>query len=229
MTNKNKKQVKTIENIFFSIKKSLPKNIKILAISKNQDISSIKKLYKIGQRDFGENYIQEMIQKYQKLPKDIRWHMTGIIQSNKLKYIIPFINLIHSVQKMKHIQIINKEASKYNRIIKCLLQIKICKDKNKTGITNQIAKKILEDETYKNMKYVKIIGLMGISSFQTTDEEIEKEFFSLNQLYKKFKKKYKHYILSMGMSKDYPIAIKNGSNCIRLGEIIFGKREKRTT
>ncbi|WP_185871831.1 YggS family pyridoxal phosphate-dependent enzyme [Blattabacterium cuenoti] len=214
-----------IENKFLRIKKLIPKNVKILAVSKNQDIYSIKKLYKIGHRDFGENYIQEMLYKYKKLPKDIRWHMIGRIQSNKLKYIISFIYLIHSVQNIKQINIINKIASKNNKIINCLLQIKICNNKNKSGITYQEALKILENETLKKMKNVKIIGIMGMASLKG-GKKIHHEFSYLRSIYNEFKNKYGHYILSMGMSLDYNLAIEYGSTIVRLGTIIFGYRKK---
>ncbi|WP_341652629.1 YggS family pyridoxal phosphate-dependent enzyme [Blattabacterium cuenoti] len=214
-----------IENRFFSIKKMIPKNVKILAVSKNQDISSIEKLYRIGHRDFGENYIQEIVKKYKKLPKDIRWHMIGRIQSNKLKYIIPFIHLIHSVQNIKQINIINKIALKHKKIINCLLQIKICNDKNKSGITFQEASKILENKTFKEMKNIKIIGIMGMASFQEL-KKVHNEFSYLRKLYNEYKNKYGHNILSMGMSRDYNIAIKYGSTIVRLGTLIFGNRKK---
>ncbi|WP_341653189.1 YggS family pyridoxal phosphate-dependent enzyme [Blattabacterium cuenoti] len=214
-----------IENRFFSIKKMIPKNVKILAVSKNQEISSIEKLYRIGHRDFGENYIQEIVKKYKKLPKDIRWHMIGRIQSNKLKYIIPFIHLIHSVQNIKQINIINKIALKHKRIINCLLQIKICNEKNKSGITPQEASKILEKKTFKEMKNIKIIGIMGMASFQEL-KRVHNEFSYLHKLYNEYKNKYEHNILSMGMSRDYNIAIKYGSTIVRLGTLIFGHRKK---
>jgi pyridoxal phosphate enzyme, YggS family len=215
----------TIVNKFLNIKKLIPKNVKILAVSKKQNVDAVEKLYRIGHRDFGENYIQEIVEKYKKLPKDIRWHMIGRIQSNKLKYIIPFIHLIHSVQNIKQINIINKIAFKYDRIINCLLQIKICNDKNKSGITDQEAYKILEDETYKKMKNVKIIGIMGMASFQDL-RKVDNEFSYLRKLYYEYKNKYGHNILSMGMSRDYNIAIKYGTSIIRLGGIIFGNRNE---
>ncbi|WP_341656555.1 YggS family pyridoxal phosphate-dependent enzyme [Blattabacterium cuenoti] len=214
-----------IENRFFSIKKMIPKNVKILAVSKNQEISSIEKLYKIGHRDFGENYIQEIVKKHKKLPKDIRWHMIGRIQSNKLKYIIPFIYLIHSVQNIKQINIINKIALKHKKIINCLLQIKICNDTNKSGITFQESSKILENKTFKEMKNIKIIGIMGMASFQDL-KKVHNEFSYLRKLYNEYKNKYGHNILSMGMSRDYNIAIKYGSTIVRLGTLIFGNRKK---
>ncbi|WP_341657693.1 YggS family pyridoxal phosphate-dependent enzyme [Blattabacterium cuenoti] len=214
-----------IENRFFSVKKMIPKNVKILAVSKNQEISSIEKLYKIGHRDFGENYIQEIVKKYKQLPKDIRWHMIGRIQSNKLKYIIPFIHLIHSVQNIKQINIINKIALKHKKIINCLLQIKICNDKNKSGITFQETSKILENKTFKEMKNIKIIGIMGMASFQEL-KKVHNEFSYLRKLYNEYQNKYGHNILSMGMSRDYNIAIKYGSTIVRLGSLIFGNRKK---
>ncbi|AWU43821.1 YggS family pyridoxal phosphate-dependent enzyme [Blattabacterium sp. (Cryptocercus kyebangensis)] len=218
--------MKNIKCRLFSIRKSIPKNIKILVVSKNQDISSIEKVYQTGHIDFGENYIQEMIPKYEKLPKNIRWHMIGRIQSNKLKYIVPFIHLIHSVQKIKHLKIINKEAIKYNRVINCLLQIKICNEKNKSGINNKEVHDILENNNYKNMKNVKVIGLMGMSSFHGSIKKIRHEFDYLNKIYNESKNRYKYSVLSMGMSRDYPIAIECGSTLIRLGTFFFGKRKK---
>ncbi|WP_185883092.1 YggS family pyridoxal phosphate-dependent enzyme [Blattabacterium cuenoti] len=210
-----------IENNFSYIKKSIPKWVKILVVSKNQDIFSIKKLYQIGHRDFGENYVQEMLKKYKKLPKDIRWHMIGRIQSNKLKHIIPFIHLIHSVQKFEHIEIINKIGLKYNRVIHCLLQIKIGEEPSKSGITNHEAIYILEK--IMNMKNIKIKGLMGMSSFHENMEKIYEEFVFLQKLYNFYKKRFQFNILSMGMSRDYNIAIKCGSTMIRLGTSIFRK------
>lgn len=215
MKNILKKRILYIRNNIIS------KNVNVVAVSKKQKISSIEKLYKMGYRDFGENYAQEMIYKYNNLPKDIRWHMIGNIQSNKLKYIIPFVYLIHSIQKIKHIRIIEKIGKKYNKIIKCLLQIKISKEK-KSGITDKEADEIINNS--KKMKNIKIIGIMGIASFQE-ENNIEKEFKYLYSLYNKYKKKYKHYILSMGMSKDFRLAIKNGSTIIRLGTYLFGKRK----
>lgn len=212
-----------VESIYFSLKKSIPKNIEILAVSKNQHVFSIEKLYQIGHRDFGENYIKEMINKYKILPKDIRWHMIGQIQTNKLKYLIPFVHLIHSVQKIGHLRIINKLACKQGRIINCLLQIKICDEKNKSGITNKEADKILKSESYKCMKNVNVIGLMGMASFGDLSK-VHDEFSYLQKLYNTYKNKYGHYVLSMGMSSDYSIAIEYGSTLVRIGTSIFGSR-----
>ncbi|WP_185858140.1 YggS family pyridoxal phosphate-dependent enzyme [Blattabacterium cuenoti] len=217
-----------IENRFYNINKLIPKHVTILAVSKNQNISYIKKLYQLGHRDFGENYIQEIVKKYEKLPKDIRWHMIGRIQSNKLKYILPFIHLIHSVQNLKQINIINRIGFKHKKIINCLLQIKICDEKSKSGISYQEALKVLEyleHNAYKEMKNIKIIGIMGMASFQEFTK-VHHEFSYLHKVYNEFKNKYGHYVLSMGMSRDYKIAIKHGSTMIRLGTIIFGHRQK---
>ncbi|WP_185855683.1 YggS family pyridoxal phosphate-dependent enzyme [Blattabacterium cuenoti] len=213
-----------IENKLLFIKKSIPSSVTILVVSKNHGISYIKKLYEIGHRDFGENYVQEMKKKYLLLPKDIRWHMIGRIQSNKIKYIIPFIHLIHSVQKLKHIKIINEIGLKQKKVISCLLQIKICQENSKSGINYEEAVRILENCYY--MKNVKIIGVMGMATLQKEEEKLHNEFIFLRKIYNIFKKKYGHKILSMGMSRDYNIAIKHGSNLIRLGTIIFGNRKK---
>ncbi|WP_185872912.1 YggS family pyridoxal phosphate-dependent enzyme [Blattabacterium cuenoti] len=213
-----------IKYSFYSIKQSITNNIQIVAVSKNRSIDCINTLYKIGHRDFGENYVQEMVLKYNQLPKNIRWHMIGKIQTNKLKYISPFIYMIHSVYTLKQLHIINNEAKKHNRIIKCLLQVKICNDKTKSGILNDTEiYHILDYHNNKKMKYVKIIGLMGMSSHYGTDDQIQNEFNFLKKIYKKCKYKYNHSVLSMGMSRDYIIAIKCGSNMIRLGTSIFDK------
>ncbi|WP_185865185.1 YggS family pyridoxal phosphate-dependent enzyme [Blattabacterium cuenoti] len=211
-----------IKKNFFSIKKSIPKNVGILAVSKNQDILSIRKLYQVGQRDFGENFIQEMVKKYHLLPKDIRWHMIGKIQSNKLKYIIPFVHLIHSIQKFKHIEIINKIGNKHNKIIQCLLQIRISNEINKSGISEEDGYKIFESS--KNMKNIKIIGLMGLASFKEKSI-VNNEFFYLKKIYDKYKNKYQCNVLSMGMSRDFNLAIQHGSTIIRLGNYLFGNRK----
>ncbi|WP_185878058.1 YggS family pyridoxal phosphate-dependent enzyme [Blattabacterium cuenoti] len=209
-----------IEKKFFYIKNIVPKYVKILIVSKKQNICSIKKLYKVGQKDFGENYVQDIVEKYNKLPKDIRWHMIGNIQSNKLKYIIPFIYLIHSVQKLKHIKIINEIGLKFNKIVKCLLQIRISNDPNKSGIYNEKISNLLDYS--KNMTNIKILGLMGIASFKEI-KNVENEFLYLSNIYNKLKIKYNFNILSMGMSRDFISAIKYNTTMIRIGSIIFKK------
>lgn len=205
-----------------NIRNKLASNVVIIAVSKQQSTSSIKTAYSIGHRDFGENYIQEMIKKYQKCPKDIRWHMIGKIQSNKLKYIVPFVHLIHSIDKFNQLKIIDQEAIKYQRIISCLLQIKIAQEDNKSGMTAQEAINILDSNSYANMNYVKIIGLMGMASFTKDEMQLSFEFKFLNMLFKKLQKKNSSIkILSMGMSLDYLLAISYGSTMIRIGRHIF--------
>ncbi|WP_185868665.1 YggS family pyridoxal phosphate-dependent enzyme [Blattabacterium cuenoti] len=210
-----------IEDQYLFIKNKIPSFVKILVVSKNQKITSLEKLYNIGQKDFGENYTQEMIKKYHTLPKDIRWHMIGKIQSNKLKYFVPFIHLIHSVQKLKHIKMINKIGCKENRVIHCLLQIKICEEKSKSGITSHEAYEILKRS--QNMKYIKFVGLMGMASMGDM-KKVSQEFSYLQKIYNDYKTLYQHNVLSMGMSRDYHIAIEKGSTLIRLGNVIFNNK-----
>lgn len=206
------------------IKNNIPSHVILIAVSKKHSISSIQEAYNYGQRDFGENYIQEMIIKYKSLPKDIRWHMIGRIQRNKLKIIIPFIHLIHGIEKITQLELINKEAAKYNRIINCLIQIKISNDKN-YGIEIKDINNILYSKLYLDMKYVKIVGLMVISTNTKNINIIKNEFNLINIFFNKLKKINDSIrILSMGMSFDYKFAIYYGSNMIRLGNAIFGKR-----
>ncbi|WGH27913.1 MAG: YggS family pyridoxal phosphate-dependent enzyme [Candidatus Bostrichicola ureolyticus] len=209
----------------FKIKSNIPSYVKIIAVSKNKPISKIKEIYDAGQRDFGENYINELVEKHKSLPKDIRWHMIGKLQSNKIKYIGNFVYLVHSIEKIKHLKILNKEAIKHNRVIQCLLQIKIAEEKKKSGITYLEAIQILKSDIYLNMKNVKIIGLMGIATFSQNKNKISDEFKYLYQIFNIFKEKNNEFnIISMGMSNDYNIAIKCGSNMIRIGNAIFGFR-----
>ncbi|WGH26918.1 MAG: YggS family pyridoxal phosphate-dependent enzyme [Candidatus Bostrichicola ureolyticus] len=209
----------------FKIKSNIPSYVKIIAVSKNQTISKIKEIYDAGQRDFGENYINELVEKHKSLPKDIRWHMIGKLQSNKIKYIGNFVYLVHSIEKIKHLKILNKEAIKHNRVIQCLLQIKIAEEKKKSGITYLEAIQILKSDIYLNMKNVKIIGLMGIATLSKNKNKIYDEFKYLYQIFNIFKEKNNEFnIISMGMSNDYNIAIKCGSNMIRIGTAIFGFR-----
>lgn len=213
-----------IKNNIDEIKKNIPYNVILIAVSKQHSISYIKEAYNYGQRDFGENYIQEMIIKYKSLPKDIRWHMIGRIQRNKLKIIIPFIYLIHGIEKISQLEVINKEAYKYNRIVNCLIQIKISNDKN-YGIEIKNINNILNSESYLSMKYVKIVGLMVIASNTKNVNIIKNEFKIIKFIFNKLKKINSSIkILSMGMSLDYKLAIYYGSNMIRLGTAIFGKR-----
>lgn len=213
-----------IKNNISLIKKNIPSGVTLIAVSKKHSISSIKEAYDSGQRDFGENYIQEMVFKYISLPKDIRWHMIGRIQRNKLKNIIPFIHLIHGVEKINQLEVINKEAYKYKRIINCLIQVKISNDKN-YGVDIKDIDNILNSELYLRMNYVKIVGLMAIGSNTKNINIIKNQFNSINIFFKKLKTLNSSIkILSMGMSYDYTLAIGYGSNMIRLGNALFGNR-----
>lgn len=200
---------------------------KLIAVSKTKPIEDILQAYKIGCRDFGENKVQEMLTKYEQLPQDIRWHLIGHLQSNKVKYIAPFVHLIHSVDSLKLLQEINKQAQKQNRVIDCLLQIHIAQEETKFGLDFIEAEAILQN--IDSLKNIKIIGLMGMASFTDNQEQIQKEFASLKQFFEHCKKTYQAFNiafseLSMGMSGDYQLAVQEGSTMIRLGSSLFGER-----
>ena len=205
----------------------LPKNTTLIAVSKTQSEDDILNVYKTGHKIFGENKIQEMTRKWENLPKDIQWHMIGHVQSNKVKYMAKFVSLIHGVDNMKLINVINKQGDINGRIIKCLLQVNISNESNKYGLNEIKLFEILEylknnDSIYKN---IRIIGLMGMASFTNDYKLIKTQFKFLQDLFLKIKKMNSNFTtLSMGMSNDYLIAIKNGSNMIRIGTKIFGKR-----
>jgi pyridoxal phosphate enzyme (YggS family) len=193
------------------------KNVTLVAVSKTKPIEDIKALYDLGQRDFGENYVQELADKAEQLPKDIRWHFIGHLQSNKVKYIAPFVHLIHGVDSLKLLQEINKQALKNNRIIDCLLQVYIAKEETKFGLDeNELA-----DVLTGQFANVRICGLMGMASFTENMEIVRNEFRYLKTI---FDKHAKLTTLSMGMSSDYKIAMEEGSNMVRIGSLIFGER-----
>ena len=206
------------------IQKSIPNNVTLVAVSKTKPIDCILEAYEAGHKIFGENKVQEMTQKADLLPKDIEWHMIGHLQTNKVKFIAPFISLIHSVDSEKLLKEINKRATQNNRVINCLLQFHIAEESSKFGLNEEEAKKILENQS--NYPNVRIVGFMGMATFTSDKEQIKKEFSSLHTIYKQVKKDYpKLKILSIGMSSDYPIAIDGGSNMIRVGSAIFGARQ----
>ena len=202
---------------------SIPKHIDLVAISKTKSSEEIIQAYDVGQRIFGENKVQEMTEKQRVLPSDIHWHMVGHLQRNKVKYIASYVSLIHSVDSMKLIIEIDKQALRNERIIPCLLQIKIAKETSKFGLSQDDASKLLENSIkYRN---VKIHGLMGMASLTKDELQINNEFKKLKIFFDQLKSKFNHLkILSMGMSSDYKIGIKNGSNMIRIGSQIFGPR-----
>ena len=206
--------------------KSLPKNVDLVAVSKTKPISDILDAYNEGQRLFGENRIQEMVNKYEELPKDIEWHMIGHLQSNKVKYMAHFVQMIHGVDSLKKLIEINKQAKKYNRVIQCLLQVKIAQESSKFGLDQKEIEDILQSEIIQGLKNIKIVGLMGMSTFTSDKDQISKEFSSLKTFFDKLNTELCLNLktLSMGMSGDYKIAIKNGSNMVRVGSAIFGVR-----
>lgn len=214
----------SIKDNLKEIKKALPKNVTLVAISKTKSVEEIMEAYHAGQRVFGENKIQEMESKWHDLPKDISWHMVGHVQRNKVKDMAPFVNLIHGVDRLRLLREINKEAKKNERIIDCLLQIKIAEEDTKFGMTAQEAKDLLSSDDLKNFKNIRVTGLMGMATFTENEEQISKEFSKLESLFTELKDAHNLSVLSMGMSGDYPIALKHGSNMVRVGSAIFGER-----
>lgn len=212
------------KNIFEELKN---KNVTLVAVSKTKPAEEILELYKLGQRDFGENYVQELTEKYEQLPKDIRWHFIGHLQSNKVKYIAPFVSLIHGVDSKKLLTEINKQGEKLNRVIDCLLQIYIAKEETKFGMDENELLKLLNTD-FTNYKNIRICGLMGMASFTDNMEKVRNEFKFLKSLFDKYSEltiaNCQLSILSMGMSADYKIAIEEGSNMVRIGSLLFGKR-----
>ena len=212
------------ENINKFISK-IPENVKLIAISKTKSVDEILEAYNQGQRIFGENKIQEMTEKYNLLPKDIKWHMVGHVQRNKIKYMAPYVDLIHGIDSFKSLKTINKEGEKNNRIIKCLLQLKISSESTKFGLEIDEIEKIINSKDYKELTHTKICGIMAMASFTQDKNIIKDEFNSANKLYNQIKGNDDNFeILSMGMSNDYELAIESGSNMVRIGSSIFGSR-----
>jgi len=213
-----------IGNNLRSIIDNIPKKVSLVAVSKTKPVELIKNAYDCGQRDFGENKVQELVNKFELLPRDIKWHMIGHLQRNKVKYIAPFVYLIHSVDSVRLLNEINKQAEKNNKTISVLLQIDISDDNTKFGFSFNEIDTLLNSNLINELNNVKIEGLMGMASFTLNEETIKNQFTSLKNLYHSYKKKLNFKILSMGMSGDYKIAIECGSNLIRLGSSIFGNR-----
>ena len=206
------------------------KNVTLVAVSKIQPVEAILKLYESGQRDFGENYVQELVDKQAQLPKDIRWHFIGHLQSNKVKYIAPFVHLIHGVDSFKLLKEINKEAAKNNRTIDVLLQVHIAQEETKFGLDEEELKNIYNKKSdgLQELKNVRICGFMGMASFSDDSEKVRSEFKYLKSLFNWYADvpiaNCKFSILSMGMSGDYTIAIEEGSTMVRIGSLLFGAR-----
>jgi pyridoxal phosphate enzyme (YggS family) len=213
-----------------SIKEELDvKQVTLVAVSKIQPVEAILKLYELGQRDFGENYVQELVDKQSTLPKDIRWHFIGHLQSNKVKYIAPFVQLIHGVDSLKLLKEINKEAAKNNRVIDVLLQVHIAQEETKFGLDEEELSLIISEFENLKIQNVKVCGLMGMASFSDDLEKVKSEFRYLKNLFNQCAEKFTiHHspftILSMGMSGDYKIAIEEGSTMVRIGSLLFGAR-----
>jgi len=204
---------------------SLPKNTTLVAVSKTKPVSCLLQAYDAGQRVFGENKIQEMASKWEEMPKDIQWHMIGHVQTNKVKYMAPFVDLIHTVDSLKLLREINKQAAKHDRVINCLLQIKIAEEEHKFGLDHHDALLLLAKDIQATLPHVSIVGLMGMASFTDNKTQIETEFKKLSTLHKEFIKQHPQLtVLSMGMSSDYTLALDHGSTMVRIGSSIFGAR-----
>jgi len=211
---------------------SKDKNIKLVAVSKTKTVSDILEAYNCGQKIFGENKVQEMVDKYEALPKDIEWHMIGNLQTNKVKYIASFVQLIHSVDSLKLAIEINKQAEKNNRVIDVLLEVFIAAETTKHGFSEEELIEHLDIDAFKQLKNIRIVGLMGMATYTQNKVLIKNEFNNLKHTFELLKSNYFNNVdyfntLSMGMSGDYEIAIERGSNMIRIGSAIFGERERK--
>jgi pyridoxal phosphate enzyme (YggS family) len=207
------------------IESTLPDNVTLVAVSKTKPVSDLMEAYNAGQRIFGENKIQEMTDKHEEMPKDIEWHMIGHVQRNKVKYMAEFVNLIHGVDSYKLLKEINKQAKKYNRVIDCLLQIKIAEEDSKFGMSAKDASTLLLSDEFSDLNNVNVIGLMGMATFTDDLSQVETEFKFLKSTFKNLKAlNSKLVTISMGMSGDYQLAIDCGSTMVRVGSSIFGVR-----
>ena len=207
-----------------SLNERLPDEVTLVAVSKTKPIEDIQEAYDAGQRIFGENKIQEMVDKQQQLPKDIQWHMIGHVQSNKVKYMAPFVSLIHGVDSFKLLKEINKQALKNERVISCLLQLKIADEDSKFGLSEEEATEILQSEALEELSAVKVEGFMGMATFTSNEEQLKTEFGKLKAFFDLHKDSSNLKTISMGMSGDYQLAIACGSNMVRVGSAIFGAR-----
>jgi pyridoxal phosphate enzyme (YggS family) len=211
------------------VRATVPSNVTLIAVSKTKPVSDLKEAYDAGQRIFGENKALEMRDKYQELPKDIQWHFIGHLQTNKIKYIAPFVTLIHAIDSLSLLEAVNKEAVKNNRVIDCLLQFHIAQEETKFGLDMEEAKLLLESESFKNLKNINICGVMGMATFTDDVVQVRNEFKNLKNIFETLKENYfkandSFRDISMGMSDDYPIAIEEGATMVRVGSKIFGAR-----
>ena len=215
-------------NIAENLKKitdSLPSHVRLVAVSKTKSESEIMEAYEAGQRIFGENKIQEMVAKWEALPKDIQWHMIGHVQRNKVKYMAGFVSLVHGVDSLRLLREIDKRAAQNDRVIDCLLQVHIARESSKFGFDGDELRNLFKDEALSHLGHVRIRGLMGMATFTEDMEQVRSEFRSLKSLYDEFSAREGMDILSMGMSGDYTIAVEEGSTMVRIGSSIFGLRD----
>lgn len=220
----------SIQNNLRSIQAALPENVTLVAVSKTKPVSDLMEAYEAVQRIFGENKIQEMTDKWETMPKDIQWHMIGHVQTNKVKYMAPYVSLVHGVDSLKLLQEINKQAQKNNRVIDCLLQVYIAEEESKFGLDEEELSEVLKQvqDDSENYKYIRIVGFMGMATFTNNQIQVKKEFSRLKTIFDHYStlnsKNCQLNILSMGMSGDYTLAIECGSNMVRIGSSIFGGR-----
>ena len=219
----------TIAEQIKNITSSLPATTRLIAVSKTKPIENIQEAYDAGQRVFGENKALEMRDKHEALPKDIEWHFIGHLQTNKIKYIIPYVSLIHSIDSLNLLKEVNKEAAKKGRRVDCLLQFHIAQEDTKFGLSYDEAEELLSSTEYKQMENIRIVGVMGMATFTDNNNQVSAEFATLRDIFDRLKKEYfsteeSFCELSMGMSDDYPLAIEQGSTLVRVGSAIFGKR-----
>ena len=207
------------------IKAQLPEEVTLVAVTKTKSVEEIMEAYKAGHLVFGENKVQEMTQKWEVLPKDIQWHMIGHLQRNKVKYMAPFVSMIHGVDSLKLLKEIDKQAAKHNRVIDCLFQVHIAEEETKFGLSESELSLIIEDPEFKALRNVRIMGLMGMATFTDDMEKVRREFRNLKSIYSLVQKKLTNIcVLSMGMSGDFQTAIEEGSTMVRIGSSIFGVR-----
>ena len=212
-----------------AIKENIPGSVCLVAVSKTKPDKAIMEAYQAGHRDFGENKVQDLVAKQERLPEDIRWHMIGHLQSNKVKYLAPFVHMLHGVDSLKLLGIINKEAEKQSRVIDCLLQVRIAREETKFGLTEADLVILLRSDAFKEMKNVRIRGVMGMATYTENSEQIIEEFRLLKRIFDSLKASaFDGQLwfdqLSCGMSDDYDLAIEEGSNMVRIGSLIFGPR-----
>ncbi len=219
----------SIKNNLSTIQSSLPPHVTLVAVSKTWPVSDLMEAYNAGQRIFGENKIQEMAEKYEEMPKDIQWHMIGHVQTNKVKYMAPFVSMVHGVDSLKLLAEIDKQAKKNGRVIDCLLQMHIAEEETKFGMDEAELTALLDSVEFKEMRNIRVKGLMGMATFTEDETQIRKEFSHLKSIFSELQQRpetqnFKPETLSMGMSGDYRIAIECGSNMVRIGSSIFGTR-----